>query len=145
MNHEPKPTPSSPLGNAMLANVARYRSVQVTTSSKGDLLVMLYQALGRFLAEASQAMRAGDRARAGDRIGRAHAILDELASTLDASAAPELGERLMSLYLWGMGRLVEANLTQTPEWIDEVARVMTPIEEAFRTVVRGAREADTRR
>ena len=56
------------------ANVlSRYGAVQVTTSTPGQILVMLYDGLFRFLGEARAALVAKERARAGERIGRAHA------------------------------------------------------------------------
>jgi flagellar protein FliS len=121
------------------AAIARYRNVQVTTSSPGEILVMLYAGLLRFLGEGAQAMRAGDRARAGERISRAHAILDELTATLNPDHAPELADNLLALYGWSIRRIIEANCQQKADYLDEVARVLGPIEEAFRAAVRGQR------
>lgn len=118
--------------------VSRYRTVQVSTSSPGEILVMLYDGLLRFLGEARSSIEAGDRARAGEKVGRAHAILDELAATLDAKADPQLCERLLSLYLFSMRRVVDANVQQDPAGIDEVVRVLSPLADAWRSAVRGA-------
>lgn len=111
--------------------LARYRSVQINTSSPGALLMMLFDGLMRFLGEASGAMRAGDMARAGERISRSHAILDELNATLKPDAAPELCERLRSIYLFCMSHLVQANIQKSPDMVDEVSRVLKPIRDAF--------------
>jgi flagellar protein FliS len=111
----------------------RYRSVQINTSSPGVLLMMLLDGLMRFLGEASTAMRAGDRGRAGERISRSHAILDELNATLKPEAAPELCERLRGIYLFCMGHLVRSNVEQDPNMIDEVVRILKPIRDAFQT------------
>ena len=111
--------------------LSRYRSVQINTSSPGALLMMLFDGLLRFLGEAATAMRGGDRSRAGERISRAHAILDELNATLKPEAAPELCDRLRSIYMFCMSHLVQANVQQSPEMIDEVSRVLKPIRDAF--------------
>ncbi len=113
----------------------RYKTVQVKTSTPGELLIMLYDGLFRFMDEALVAMRADDRARAGDRISRAHEILSELAATLNKSAAPELCENLEALYFFCMHRLVEANLYRDPERIAECKRVLEPLREGFRSAV----------
>lgn len=113
------------------AAVLRYRNIQVKTSSPGEVLVMLFDGLHRFLGEAALAMRAGDRARAGERIGRAHEILTELAASLHAEHAPELCDRLRALYVFTMGQIVEANLHQDPDRIDAAIRILAPIREAF--------------
>lgn len=123
---------------SMSAAIERYKSVQVKTSSPGELLLMLYDGLFRFLDEAAEAMRAKDLARVGDRIGKAHAILSELAATLNKSAAPELCENLEALYFFCMTRLVEANLHRDEERIQEVKRVLDPVREGFRTAVQEA-------
>src|SRR5580658_1339171 len=94
------------------AALARYGAVKVTTSSPGALLVLLYDGLLRYVREAQSAMVAKDRARAGERIGRAQAILRELASTLNAQQSPELCARLQGLYLFCGGHLLRANIEQ---------------------------------
>lgn len=114
--------------------LSRYGTVQVTTSSPGQVLVMLYDGLFRFLGEARSAIQANDRTRAGERISRAHTILELLAATLDPSHAPELCDNLQALYLFCMSRLVTANIKQDAGAIDEVLRVLTPLREAWREV-----------
>lgn len=113
------------------AAVARYRGVQVKTCSPLQLLVMLYDGALRFVSEADAAMAQGDRSRAGDRIGRAHAILEELAATLDPASSPELCENLLGLYAFGMRRLLEANLEQDATKLADVVTALTPLREAF--------------
>ena len=120
--------------NAAVA-LNRYKQVQVRTSSPGDILVMLYDGLIKFLEEAKAATVADDRARAGERIGRAHAILAELTATLDHDKAPELCERLEGVYGFCMGHLLEANLHRDPEKIDACIRILTPIRDAFKVAV----------
>ncbi len=119
--------------------LSRYGTVQVTTSSPGQILVMLYDGLFRFLGEARTAIQARDRTRAGERISRSHAILELLASTLDPAHAPELCDNLQGLYLFCMSRLVTANVKQDAAAVDEVLRVLAPLREAWReAVARGA-------
>lgn len=114
---------------------SRYKAVQVQTSSPGAILLMLFDGLFKFLDEAKNAVILDERARAGERIERAHAILTELAATLDRRNAPELCENLESIYVFCMGRLVEANLHRDPDRIDDVLRVLTPVREAFRQAI----------
>ncbi len=115
--------------------LSRYGTVQVTTSTPGQLLVMMYDGLFRFLGEAVVAMRANDRARSGERISRAHSILEMLASTLEPEHAPELCENLLALYMFCMSRLVTANIQQSPERIEEVMRVLSPLRDAWKEAV----------
>ncbi len=129
----------------MLQSAAqRYQTVQVKTSSPGEILVMLLDGLFRFLQDARVAIEKDDRARAGERINRSHAILTELAAGLNRSVAPELCERLEGIYTFCMGRIVEANLNRDPERIVDVIRILTPIRDGFKEAVRqGATKGET--
>lgn len=110
---------------------AKYQKVQVATCSPAQLVVMLYDGILRFATEAITAMGKKDRARAGERIGRAHAILEELLATLDPTQSPELCENLSGLYAFCMHRLLSANIEQNPEILGEVIALVRPLREAF--------------
>lgn len=114
----------------------RYRTVQVKTSSPGELLVMLFDGLLRFLDEAKRAMEADDLPRACERINRSHAIVSELLITLDRKHAPELCDNLEGLYSFCLNHLLDANIERNPQKIADVIRVLLPLAEAFRTAVR---------
>ncbi len=116
------------------AVASRYRGVQLNTASPAQLVVMLYDGAIRFVGEASEAMGRDDRARAGDRIGRALAIVDELAATLDPTHAPELAENLLALYGFCKRRLLEANLNRDPAALADVVSSLTPLREAWAAV-----------
>jgi len=117
--------------------ISRYKTVQMNTSSPGELLLLLQDGLFRFLTEAGAALRRGDRAVAGERIGRSHDILSELVTSLKPSVAPELCANLEGIYLFCMGRIVEANLHQDAARIDDVLRILAPLREAWILAVRG--------
>jgi flagellar protein FliS len=118
--------------------IAKYKSVQVTTSSPGELLLMLFDGLFRFLGEARDAMVAKDATRTGERISRAHAILEELASSLDSRHAPELCDNLRGIYTFCMGHLVQANVRRDQALIEQVIKILTPVRDGFREVVQAA-------
>jgi flagellar protein FliS len=118
-----------------LAAISRYKNVQVTTCTPGQLLIMLYDGLFRFLSEGRAAIEAKDTGRAGERINRAHAILEHLLTSLDRSAHPALCDQLEPLYYFCMQHLISANIKQSAEMIDEVVRVLTPLRDAWKTAV----------
>jgi flagellar protein FliS len=115
------------------AALARYGAVKVTTASPAQVLVMLYDGLLRFLREAQEAMRQNKRGRAGERISRSHAILQELVSALDPEQSPQLCERLQSLYLFCMQHLLRANIEQDPAKIADIVRLLVPLRDAWST------------
>ena len=58
-------------------------------------------------------------------------FVDELASTLDGSQAPELANNLISLYDFCKRRLLEANIKQDRKAIADVIAAVTPLKDAF--------------
>jgi flagellar protein FliS len=117
------------------AALARYGTVKVTTANPGQILVMLYDGLLRFLREAQAAFVAKERARAGERIGRSLAILEQLLGGLNPVHAPELCQRLQALYIFCIDRLVRSNIEQSADMVGEVIRVLSPLRDAWSTAV----------
>lgn len=118
------------------AALAKYRAVQVTTCSPGQLLVMLYDGLFRFLGEAQQAIANKDRGVACERISRSHAIIEQLLIGLNPEAAPDLCANLEPLYLFCMRELIAANIAQDADKIADVMRVLAPLREAWTIAVK---------
>jgi flagellar protein FliS len=116
--------------------VNRYKSVQVKTSTPGELLMMLYDGAFRFLGEAVTAFESGDRVRASERIDRAYAILGEFQSSLRHEYYPDLCKNLEGVYGFCMGHLVQANIQQDVEMVRDVIRILDPLRDAFREAVR---------
>lgn len=117
------------------AALARYAAVKVTTASPGQVLVMLYDGLLRFLREAQAAMAAKNTPRVGERIGRALKILEHLLGSLDPKHAPKLCEHLQGLYMFCMRHLVRANIEKDSAKVDDVIRMLAPLRDAWATAV----------
>lgn len=122
-----------------LAAVAKYKQVQVQTSGPGDVLLLLYQGYFRFVTEARGALVANDLATAGEKITRAHAILEELCAGLNYEVAPELCGNLEAVYGFAMMKLVEANVKRDPAVLDEAVKPLLPLYEAWSTAVKQAK------
>jgi flagellar protein FliS len=119
-----------------LDHVRAYRSVQVTCTAPANLVVMLYDGALRFTREAAAAMQRGDACKRRERIGRAHAILELLSTTLDPKHEPLLAERLTALYAFCMNRLVDAGVRDDRAALDDVVRVLTPLRDAWEQAAR---------
>jgi flagellar protein FliS len=130
--------------------LARYGNVKVTTASPAENIVMLYDASFRFLREAVVASKAQDRARMGERIGRASAIFAALLGALDRSVSPKLCDQLEPLYGFCMRHVLEANLKNDPAKLDEVIALLLPLRNAWANAAqelvreRGRAAADAR-
>jgi flagellar secretion chaperone FliS len=107
-----------------------YRESAVLTATPEQLVVMLYDGANRFLTQSAIAMRDGRTGLAGEKLGRAERIIDELLATLDLSVG-EIAERLQSLYLFFKEHLMGARLNQDASKVDEVARLMRELRSAW--------------
>jgi flagellar secretion chaperone FliS len=107
-----------------------YRESAVLTASPAQLVVMLYDGAHRFLTQSAIAMRDGRVALAGEKLRRAEAIIDELLATLDMDAG-EIAERLQAIYVFCKTRLIEARLERDPGRVDQVARLLAELRDAW--------------
>src|SRR5437870_4577365 len=92
-----------------------YKTVQINTSSPGEILVALYDGLFKFLLVAKHSLETEKRAAAGEAMSKAYAIVSELYSTLDHDQYPELCDNLCQLYEFSMARITHANLRRDPK------------------------------
>jgi flagellar secretion chaperone FliS len=111
-----------------------YREASVMTASPEQLVVMLYDGAGRFLRQAEGAMNGGGTwLQASQKLSRAEAIIDELLATLDMDAG-EIAERLQAIYVFCKTRLIEARLERDPGRVDQVARLLAELRDAWATI-----------
>ena len=106
----------------------------ILTAPRGQLVVMLYDGCVRFLAQAAQAMSAGDVAEAGERLSRAEAIVDELLSTLDLEQGGVIASRLQGIYVWATQTLIRARLEQDAAAVETVADFFGQLRESWAQV-----------
>lgn len=115
---------------------ARYASDATQTVSPARLVTMLYDHLVVDLSCAEEAMRRGEIAAVGERLGRAQEILLELHATLDLTVWPE-GEPLSRLYLWMVGELMQARLDGDPEQVAQCRLLLEPLRDAWHQAATG--------
>jgi flagellar protein FliS len=109
---------------------ASYRESAILTAPPERLVIMLYDGCHRFLLQAIAAMRDGSVAEAGERLGRATAIIDELQCTLDL-AAGEVAERLAGIYVFSRRHLAEGLSERDPEKLAQVDGLLRELREAW--------------
>ena len=107
-----------------------YREASVMTASPEQLVVMLYDGAVRFLRQAEIAMGEGAWLHSFEKLSRVEAIIDELLATLDMDAG-EIAERLQAIYVFCKTRLIEARLERDPYYVDEVARLLAQLRDAW--------------
>jgi len=114
----------------------QYLKVHAETAGPGELLLMLYGGLVRFLLKARAAMGQGDREASHQSLLRAQEAVAELMSSLDLDSG-ELARKLMGVYTYFYRRLVEANCEQDPGAVDEVLDLTQQLASAWRTALQG--------
>jgi len=70
---------------------------------------------------------------ASEKLSRAEAIIDELLATLDMDAG-EVADRLQSIYVFCKTRLIEARIERDAARVDQVARLLSELREAWSQV-----------
>src|SRR5919106_844424 len=112
-----------------------YEQAHVTTADRGRLLLMLYEGAINFLREAERRMRDGEEVKARRFQGRAFQIIAELMNTLNHEAGGEIAANLHRLDAFMLHHLAEGNLRKDPQHFDNVAHLLTVLQDAFTQAV----------
>ncbi len=108
----------------------RFRSDGKSVSPE-RLVILLYERLGRDLAEASAAIDEGAGERRHNSLLHAQRIVEELSYAV----RPELwegGDGLMALYGFVLDLLVKANISADRSAVEEAAKIISDLSEAWR-------------
>ena len=108
-----------------------YIQTQVSSRSPLELVVMLYDGLIRFTGEARTAIERRDLVAKRAAMSRALAVLSELQSTLNMTEGGELATSLDNLYAYINGRLLDASMQNAVEPLDETAKLVTTLRDAW--------------
>jgi len=113
---------------------ARYREVDLQTTSPEGLIVKLYEGAIRFARRAREHGEAGRVGERGEAISRSMALVNELRQGLDFESGGEIAVNLEALYIFASDRLLEANLSGQLSELDDAVRVLEPLLEAWREI-----------
>ncbi len=102
----------------------------VASYEPGQLVVLVYERVIDHLKIGKSALQGGDYgvesfAKANDLIQKG------LLACLDASAGEEIAMNLGAIYEWSLREIVKARLDRSPEKVQEVIDVLTPLYEAW--------------
>lgn len=123
---------STPVASPLASSKA-YRQNAVLSASPAQLVVELYDGARRFLRQAAEAMGAREIERAHQKLRRAEMIIDHLNSVIDDGQG-EISSQLHAVYAFYLSHLNEARMSQDPEKVREVARMLGELREAWSQV-----------
>ena len=107
----------------------------VTAADPHKLISMLYQGALQAIANAKNGILRNDIPGKGASISKAMAIIGEgLHASLDKSVGGELVQNLASLYDYMVYRLFAANLNNDVVALDEVARLLADLKDAWDSI-----------
>ncbi|WP_290677903.1 flagellar export chaperone FliS [Aquabacterium sp.] len=116
-----------------------YRQIDIETGVSGasshQLITLLFNGALDSIAQAKGAMQARSIEAKCSAISKTVRIVDEgLKAGLDMRAGGELAQHLNDLYGYIVMRLTQANLRNDINALDECARLLTPIRDAWVTI-----------
>ena len=118
----------------------QYLANTVLSASPEQLMLMLYDGAGRFLAQAIQAIEGGQTDKRAYFINKASAIVSEFAATLDRTQAPVLAEDLTALYGYMLRRMMQANLKNDTEPLVEVKGLLADLRATWAQAIEISKE-----
>jgi len=114
-----------------------YQSVQVTTTDRGRLLLMMYEGAIKFLRQSKAGLDANDIPKFCRFLSKGQAIIAELMNTLDFEKGGNIARDLDRLYDFMLFYLTEANLYRDPKRITKVISLIDTIYSAYKEIIDG--------
>ncbi|MFQ5449197.1 MAG: flagellar export chaperone FliS [Nitrospinaceae bacterium] len=109
-----------------------YRRNEISTSSQGKLILMMYEGAMKFTRMALHSLEKGDISGKGLYIQKTHDIINELSVSLNLKKGGEVASKLETLYQFILSQLTLANIKSDREALESILKVLHPLEEAWR-------------
>lgn len=114
-----------------------YQAVQITTTDRGRLLLMMYEGAIKFLKLSVVGLQEKDIPKFCRYLSKGQAIIAELMNTLDFEKGGEIARDLDRLYDFMLFYLSEANLYRDEARISKVIALIDTIYSAYREIIEG--------
>lgn len=123
---------------AMNNPYAAYQNNSVTTSTPGELTLMLYNGCLKFIQQGKKALEENNIEEKNTAIQKAQAIVTELMLTLDTSYP--VAQNMLVLYEFVNSRLIDGNIKNDPALFDEAAGIITEFRDTWKQVIQVNRQ-----
>ncbi|MFC0525426.1 flagellar export chaperone FliS [Pontibacillus salicampi] len=115
-----------------------YQNNSVHTASPGELTLMLYNGIIKFIKMAKKGLDDNNFEQKNINIQKTQNIITELMVTMDKNY--KITEEIMPLYDYMNRRLMEANLKNDSAILDEILGMATEFRDTWKEVIRVNRE-----
>jgi flagellar secretion chaperone FliS len=119
-----------------------YQAVQITTTDRGRLLLMMYEGAIKFLKLSVVGLEEKDIPKFCRYLSKGQAIIAELMNTLDFEKGGNIARDLDRLYDFMLFYLSEANLYRDAQRINKVLGLIDTIYSAYREIIEGKQGAE---
>lgn len=116
---------------------SKYRTMQITTASTGELVVLLYDAAVQALMLAEDALDARSWEESTRQLVQAQRLVLELNNGIDLNRGGELAVKLRSLYLYMYRTLVQASIDKDSAQVRRIRALLDQLRASWRAVVKG--------
>jgi len=112
-----------------------YKQVDVNTTNRGKIVVMLYSGAITFLNKAKLYIEKKDFENKGKYIVKAQDIIEELNFSLDLNKGKDIAKNLKSIYQFLDRYLNQANIENNSQKIDKVLQILERLKSAFEEIL----------
>jgi flagellar protein FliS len=118
-----------------MSKLNAYRQTAVTTASKEQVLIMLYEGAIKHLKKASESCHKKDLAAKGVAVGKAHDIIMELSNSLDFSVGGDIAKNLERLYMFMTDQITQGNMNNDASKFDQTRGMLENLLEGWKGAV----------
>ncbi len=120
-----------------------YKQMAVKTASRGQILLMLYEAAIKNSKKAMECIDRKDLAGKGQAILKVHDIINELTTTLDFNVGGQVAKDLERLYAYIGEQLVKANINNDKEPLNVITKILENLLSGWRVAVNEYQKTQT--
>ncbi len=118
-----------------MSKLNAYRQTAVTTASREQVLIMLYEGAIKHLKKASECCQKKDLPGKGIAVGKAHDIIMELSNSLDFNVGGEIAKNLERLYMFMVEQIVQGNIHNDHTKFDHSRKLLENLLEGWRVAI----------
>ena len=111
-----------------------YKQQEIRTASPGKIIVMLYDGALKNLHIAENAYQEEDYEQKSNALTKVVDIVSELMNSLDLDKGGEIANRLQSLYVYVLQRVLDADMKKDLDALQESRKILSELREAFASI-----------